>query len=102
VRRVSRSIQVELAAIRKLSRPRVHAGDWVATGAVADAVGAGVVETAARLRGASKRGLCLSRRSLLCGTTWRLTPVGASLVHGTIWRLNSPYAGRTVVEPSDQ
>jgi hypothetical protein len=98
---MTRSIQVELAAIQDLSAHRVHAGGWVATGAVADAVGARVEETAARLRGASKRGLCLSRRSLLYGTTWRLTPAGASLVHGTIWRLNGLYATRTV-EPSNQ
>lgn len=74
---MSRSIQVELAAIESLSGHQVHAGGWVATGAVADAVGAEVVETAARLRGASKRGLCLSRRSLQYGTTWRLTRAGA-------------------------
>jgi hypothetical protein len=60
-----------VAVLEVLSRLRGHRGGWVDTGAVADAAGMTVDVAAARLRAASKRGLCTVRRSLREGTSWK-------------------------------
>ena len=65
-----------LAALDRLSREAPEADGWISTGAIADAVGWTAGDTAAALRGASDRGLCTCRRSLVEGTAWRLTPTG--------------------------
>jgi hypothetical protein len=60
-----------VAVLQALSRLPGHRGGWVGTGAVADAAGMTVDVAAARLRAASKRGLCTVRRSLRDGTSWK-------------------------------
>lgn len=69
-----------LAALERLSQQPSNAGGWIDTGAVADALGCAAGEVAATLRGASERGLCTCRRSLVNGTTWRLTTAGLHVV----------------------
>jgi hypothetical protein len=51
---------------------------WVETGAVADALGCTVSEAAAQLRSAARAGLCVSRRSLVYGTSWKIVDVGSA------------------------
>jgi hypothetical protein len=63
-----------LAALEMLSWRDSEGGGWVGTGAVADALGCGVREAAARLRAANRRGLCMRHRSLVYGMRWRPTP----------------------------
>jgi hypothetical protein len=65
-----------LVALDGLSRSPEHPGGWVDTGGLADAIGVSVGEAAARLRTASKQGLCRNRRSLRDGTSWKLTDAG--------------------------
>jgi hypothetical protein len=69
-----------LAALDRLSRESANSAGWIATGAIADAVGCTAGDAAAALRGAAGQGLCTSRRSLADGTTWRLTPTGSLVV----------------------
>jgi hypothetical protein len=75
------AIRETLGALSRLSGSWEGAGSWVSTGDLADAMGLTVVEAAARLRVAHRQGLCVIRRSLRDGTSWKLTP-GAGLRSG--------------------
>lgn len=67
------ALREALAALKTLSESSEHAGGWVGTGAVADAIDSSMAAAAARLRAAQGHGLCAVRRSLRDGTTWRPT-----------------------------
>jgi len=71
-----------LVALALLSDQQVNADGWVATGAMADAIGSTTSDVAASLRGACDRGLCTCRRTGVDGTTWRLTPTGVLALSG--------------------
>jgi hypothetical protein len=70
-------VNAVVVALLRLARSHESECGWIETGAVADALGCGVAEAAARLRSASKAGLCVSRRSLVYGTSWKATSVAS-------------------------
>jgi hypothetical protein len=70
--REDQTVDSQMSLIVTLVDLSLHeAGGWVATGALADTLGIGVGDSAARLRAAARLGLCTPRASLLYGMTWR-------------------------------
>jgi hypothetical protein len=69
-------VRAAVVVLEELARSRGQV--WFETGAVADALGCSVSEAAAQLRSAARAGLCVSRKSLVYGTSWKAVDVGSA------------------------